>query len=195
MMYRSSIFNFSGAMRGTISSCWIQVLFVACVTSSLGAITGSVLTDEKETNPALTYSTNIESNDLRRFDVSLPEKSYYAADKNNDTNFTSSTIRRRRYVRFPSNGPYKFEEPSSVNVAFAKPYVGRQLPYPVWPEYKSAWRNPVMGHRSPRLIFRDDYSRGSASSPIFLSNQIQDLDDTYRGELSTNEDYCRTYDV
>ncbi|XP_046735036.1 serine proteinase stubble-like [Diprion similis] len=164
-------------MRGT-TTCWIQIIFVACVTSLPGPATISpVEAVSTDSSPALTFSENVEVTEGRRFDAE-----YVVSGKTNETD-VSSTVRKRRYVRFPSNNPYKFEIPGATNGPFVKSYLGRQLPYPVWPEYKSVWRNPVMGHRTPRLIFRDDYSRGTpggTSSSPFSSNQLQDLDDTFR---------------
>ncbi|XP_076293308.1 venom protease isoform X3 [Lasioglossum baleicum] len=111
-------------------------------------------------------------------------------DLNNRTELSSST-RRRRYVRFPSGpGGYLFEgggPPTGRNVA-APP----ALRFPSWRQHKSLWRSPVseynrpvMGHRTPRLIFRDnDFPPpvgGSAPSFFQQSNHLPDFEDDVRG--------------
>ncbi|XP_043513072.1 serine proteinase stubble-like isoform X5 [Frieseomelitta varia] len=109
----------------------------------------------------------------------------------NRTSFILNSSRRRRYVRFPS-GPagYVFEgggPPIGRNIG-AHPGVR----FPSWRQHKSLWRSPiseynrpVMGHRTPRLIFRDnDFPSpvgGSASSFFQQSNHLPDFEDEIRG--------------
>ncbi|XP_011494687.1 PREDICTED: serine proteinase stubble isoform X2 [Ceratosolen solmsi marchali] len=120
--------------------------------------------------------------------------------------------RRRRYVRFPSLSPgYILESaglpPLSIqqgrnlgiaNVRFGSTGNGQ---YSNWRQQKSYWRQhsgvsspvlsadfplrsnaPVMGHRTPRLIFRDtDFSVTSGNgNNFFQSNQLPDIDEDYR---------------
>ncbi|XP_043513069.1 proclotting enzyme-like isoform X2 [Frieseomelitta varia] len=108
----------------------------------------------------------------------------------NRTSFILNSSRRRRYVRFPS-GPagYVFEgggPPIGRNIG-AHPGVR----FPSWRQHKSLWRSPiseynrpVMGHRTPRLIFRDnDFPSpvgGSASSFFQQSNHLPDFEDEIR---------------
>ncbi|KAG7209853.1 hypothetical protein KM043_011456 [Ampulex compressa] len=115
----------------------------------------------------------------------------------NRTDVTTSWIRRRRYVRFPT-GPagYFFES--------GGPPIGRnnglhpaarfapQAQFPSWRQHKALWRGPVadygrpvMGHRTPRLIFRDnDFlpPAGGASTASFFqqSNQLPEFEDEAR---------------
>lgn len=125
---------------------------------------------------------------------------YMEASRGNDGNRTELTVnspRRRRYVRFPT-GPagYLFEGGGG-------PPIGRNLGglypggvrFPSWRQHKSIWRSPiseynrppVMGHRTPRLIFRDnDFPPpvgGSAPSSFFQqSNHLPDFEDDARGK-------------
>lgn len=117
------------------------------------------------------------------------------SNEGNRTELTLNSPRRRRYVRFPT-GPagYLFEG--------GGPPVGRNIGlhpgvrFPSWRQHKSAWRSPisdynrpVMGHRTPRLIFRDnDFPPpvgGSAPSSFFQqSNHLPDFEDDARGKSS-----------
>ncbi|KAG7209852.1 hypothetical protein KM043_011456 [Ampulex compressa] len=127
----------------------------------------------------------------------------------NRTDVTTSWIRRRRYVRFPT-GPagYFFES--------GGPPIGRnnglhpaarfapQAQFPSWRQHKALWRGPVadygrpvMGHRTPRLIFRDnDFlpPAGGASTASFFqqSNQLPEFEDEARDHRKqTLDDYPR----
>lgn len=125
---------------------------------------------------------------------------YMEASRGNDGNRTELTVnspRRRRYVRFPT-GPagYLFEggggPPIGRNLGGL--YPGGVPRFPSWRQHKSIWRSPiseynrppVMGHRTPRLIFRDnDFPPpvgGSAPSSFFQqSNHLPDFEDDARG--------------
>lgn len=130
----------------------------------------------------------------------------YMEGRSNDGNRTELTLsspRRRRYVRFPT-GPagYLFEG--------GGPPIGRNIGlhpgvrFPSWRQHKSVWRSPiseynrpVMGHRTPRLIFRDnDFPPpvgGSAPSSFFQqSNHLPDFEDDARDHRKqTLDDYPR----
>lgn len=115
------------------------------------------------------------------------------AHDGNRTDLTLNSPRRRRYVRFPS-GPagYLFEG--------GGPPIGRNIGghpgvrFPSWRQHKSLWRSPiseynrpVMGHRTPRLIFRDDFPTpvgGSAPSFFQQSNHLPDFEDEIRGNAN-----------
>jgi transmembrane serine protease 6 len=129
-------------------------------------------------------------------------------------NVGSGQSRRRRYVRFPSVSPGYILESSgplpppvqqSRNLGFASVRFGSagNGQYSNWRQQKSYWRHhsgapapvlsadfsarpnaPVMGHRTPRLIFRDnDFSVASGiGNNLFQTNQLPDIDEDYRGE-------------
>ncbi|XP_033226366.1 serine proteinase stubble isoform X4 [Belonocnema kinseyi] len=126
--------------------------------------------------------------------------------ENNKTDSNLSLIRKRRFIRFPTGPGYAFEgggqHPRSMglpnNIRF-----GLQAQFPSWRQQKSFWRpsvpgpppvpgppgpefsRPVMSHRTPRLIFRDNdfpVATGSGvSSNFFQSNQLPDLEEEVRG--------------
>ncbi|KAK0076383.1 hypothetical protein PV325_005483, partial [Microctonus aethiopoides] len=117
----------------------------------------------------------------------------------NKTELISSS-RRKRFVRFPASSSYLFDGagPSARNIGYP---IARFSPIqpPVWRQHKSSiWRSPnefpvrpTMAHRTPRLIFRDDYptfpSSGIGSS-FFQTNQItpdsdEDLRDHRKQQL------------
>ncbi|XP_043279019.1 proclotting enzyme-like isoform X1 [Venturia canescens] len=108
--------------------------------------------------------------------------------------------RERRFIRFPT-GPgaiYEGPGPTGRNIAFTGIRFAPQHPqYPPWRQQKSSyWRSPpssssapneyprpVMAHRTPRLIFRDDFPSlptGGAGVSFFQSNQLPELDEDYR---------------
>ncbi|XP_033226364.1 testisin isoform X2 [Belonocnema kinseyi] len=125
--------------------------------------------------------------------------------ENNKTDSNLSLIRKRRFIRFPTGPGYAFEgggqHPRSMglpnNIRF-----GLQAQFPSWRQQKSFWRpsvpgpppvpgppgpefsRPVMSHRTPRLIFRDNdfpVATGSGvSSNFFQSNQLPDLEEEVR---------------
>lgn len=113
---------------------------------------------------------------------------------------------RRAIIRYPTPPTYIFE-PIARSRNFGVPNVRFQPPgqyYPPWRQHKSFWRppgpppgisalpgpppgppvndfrGPVMGHRTPRLIFRDDYPVATGpgvSNNFFQTNQLQDVED------------------
>lgn len=129
-------------------------------------------------------------------------------DANNDhrqpVNRTAVNVRKRRFVRFPS-GPNGYVETvggppvgplSRSNMARYNPQVGGY--YSPWRQQKSYWRSAasagdfqrpsaVMGHRTPRLIFRDnDFPPTNPLPPsnFFQSNNhLSDFDDEFKGKL------------
>ncbi|XP_012277045.1 proclotting enzyme isoform X1 [Orussus abietinus] len=102
-----------------------------------------------------------------------------------------SLTRKRRFVRFPTAGapPGYAYEPSNGRTSGYPGYYGPQPQFQQWRQQKSFWRGPptapdyprpVMSHRTPRLIFRDnDFPVNSAGS-FFQSNQLQDVDEEIR---------------
>ncbi|XP_018351578.1 PREDICTED: serine proteinase stubble-like isoform X3 [Trachymyrmex septentrionalis] len=118
--------------------------------------------------------------------------------RRDETNHTEGVvaIRRRRYVRFPTGSAYLLETGSTPHGRNFGPHpVTRFIPqtqFPgSWRQHKSFWRTPsdynrpVMSHRTPRLIFRDnDFLPpvgGSATSFFQQSNQLPDFEDDIRG--------------
>ncbi|KAF7996438.1 hypothetical protein HCN44_002070 [Aphidius gifuensis] len=123
-------------------------------------------------------------------------------------NRTKINSRRKRYVRFPSastgfiyDGLVQSQNSRSI---YASPRFS-----PVWRQQKSfRWSPPgpptgpsvpIMAHRTPRLIFRDDYPTLPASGPpsgpanlFFQSNQLSlDIDEDSRDyrKQTFNSDY------
>lgn len=128
----------------------------------------------------------------------------YVETRSNDgnrTDLTFNSARRRRYVRFPT-GPagYFFEgggPPVGRNIG-----VHPSVRFPSWRQPKALWRSPieynrpVMGHRTPRLIFRDnDFTPpAGGSGPSFFqqSNHLPDFEDEARDHRKqTLDDYPR----
>ncbi|RLU24131.1 hypothetical protein DMN91_004340 [Ooceraea biroi] len=128
-----------------------------------------------------------------------------------ETNRTGvAAIRRRRYVRF-STGPaaYLFESggPPPLGRNLGSHPAARfapQVQFPgSWRQHKSLWRSPVTGdynrpvmsHRTPRLIFRDnDFLPpvGGGASFFQQSNQLPDFEDDVRDHRKqTPDDYPR----
>ncbi|XP_033335968.1 venom protease isoform X2 [Megalopta genalis] len=136
--------------------------------------------------------------------ASIETETETEAEIETDSNRTesSNSTRRRRYVRFPSGpGGYAFEgsgPPTGRNIG-----VPPGLRFPSWRQQKSLWRSPVsefsrpvMGHRTPRLIFRDnDFPPavgGSAPSFFQQSNHLPDFEDDVRDHRKqTLDDYPR----
>ncbi|XP_019699503.1 serine protease 42 isoform X4 [Harpegnathos saltator] len=125
-----------------------------------------------------------------------------------ETNRTSgtATIRRRRYVRFPTGPSYLFDSGPLLGRNLGPHPTTRfapQVQFPSWRQHKSLWRSPVadynrpvMAHRSPRLIFRDnDFLPpvgGGAASFFQQSNQLPEFEDDVRDHRKqTPEDYPR----
>lgn len=121
--------------------------------------------------------------------------------KNRTSNVPHLSTRRKRFVRYPSAGNYLFENnPPGVSARIGYPIarfspVQSFQPAPsVWRQAKSSfWRSPienfpsrpVLAHRTPRLIFRDDFPTFPASgvgSSFFQTNQLSpEVDDEFRG--------------
>lgn len=116
-----------------------------------------------------------------------------------ETNHTGmAAIRRRRYVRFPT-GPaaYLFEGGPPLGRNLGPHPAARFAPqaqFPSWRQHKALWRSPVgdynrpvMAHRTPRLIFRDnDFLPpigGGAASFFQQSNQLPEFEDDIRGKV------------
>lgn len=120
-------------------------------------------------------------------------------DETNRTKGMAGAIRRRRYVRYPTGSAAYF-----ADVGDGPPSLGRhlgpiarfvppQLPGS-WRQQKSLWRSPViadynrpvMSHRTPRLIFRDnDFLPpigGGGTSFFQQSNQLPEFEDDVRGK-------------
>ncbi|XP_032670599.1 serine proteinase stubble-like isoform X3 [Odontomachus brunneus] len=104
------------------------------------------------------------------------------------------TIRRRRYVRFPTGPAYLFDSGPPLGRNLGPHQAARAVPqvqFPSWRQHKSLWRSPVanynrpvMAHRTPRLIFRDnDFLPvgGGAASFFQQSNQLPEFEDDIRG--------------
>ncbi|XP_011301670.1 transmembrane protease serine 9 isoform X3 [Fopius arisanus] len=93
--------------------------------------------------------------------------------------------RKRRFVRFPVPGYYE-SPPSGRSVHPISRF--SPIPGPPWRQSKSYWRPPaapVMAHRSPRLIFRDDFptfpGSGVGSSFFQSNNHVSpEVDDDFR---------------
>jgi len=114
----------------------------------------------------------------------------------NETNRVGMTaIRRRRYVRFPTgSAAYLFDSGPPLGRNLGARFAS-QTQFPgSWRQQKALWRSPViadynrpvMSHRSPRLIFRDnDFPPigGGAASFFQHSNQLPEFEDDIRGEI------------
>lgn len=114
-------------------------------------------------------------------------------------NRTKINSRRKRFVRFPVSSPggYLYENtgpsPNARNIYLPSSSSSRFSP--VWRQQKSfRWSPPgpptgpsvpIMAHRTPRLIFRDDYPTLPASgigNSFFQSNQLSlDTEEDSRG--------------
>lgn len=119
---------------------------------------------------------------------------------------SSNTIRKRRYIRFPtgpspslSSAGYILEG-SDKNVIVSHP-MQRFLPFPTWRQHKSLWKTPsadysrspaVMAHRTPRLIFRDNdfflpAAGSGSSSQVFSTNQLPEFEEDLRGKFKISQ--------
>ncbi|XP_057321992.1 testisin-like isoform X2 [Microplitis mediator] len=127
--------------------------------------------------------------------------------KNRTNNVPHLSTRRKRFVRYPSAGNYLFENnPPGISARIGYPIarfspVQSFQPAPsVWRQAKSSfWRSPienfpprpVLAHRSPRLIFRDDFPTFPASgvgSSFFQTNQLSpEVDDEFREKSRTEK--------
>lgn len=111
-----------------------------------------------------------------------------------------TAIRRRRYVRFPTGSAAYLADvgggPPASHGRNLGP-IARFVPqFPgTWRQHKSFWRSPpviadynrpVMSHRTPRLIFRDNNLLppigGSGASFFQQSNQLPEFEDDVRGK-------------
>lgn len=117
--------------------------------------------------------------------------------ESNRTDSNLSLVRKRRFVRFPSGPGYAFEGQHPRSIGLANMRFGPQAQFPSWRQQKSFWRppvsgppvpefsRPVMGHRTPRLIFRDNdfpvTTGNGVSSNFFQSNQLPELEEEIRG--------------
>ena len=158
----------------------------------------------------LPFRTKLESN-LPNFDAFSSAvhsvNREFSNKENNRTDSNLSLIRNRRFIRFPTGPGYAFEGGGSQHTrGLGLPSIrfGPQNQFSTWRQQKSFWRpsvpgppslagpsvpefsRPVMAHRTPRLIFRDNdfpASTGSGvSSNFFQSNQLPDLEEEVRGE-------------
>lgn len=165
-------------MMGAARSCQWLLIGIVLTVSSNRATSQTEISGSSLSKPKTIFSSS------------------YIEPRNNNGNRTDLILnspRRRRYVRFPS-GPagYVFEG--------GGPPIGRNIGvppgvrFPSWRQHKSLWRNPiseynrpVMGHRTPRLIFRDNDIPppvgGSASSFFQQSNHLPDFEDEIRGKV------------
>lgn len=113
------------------------------------------------------------------------------------TNHTGmATFRRRRYVRFSTGPSYLLDGGPPLGRNLGPHPAARVVPQaqlPSWRQHKSLWRSPVanynrpvMAHRTPRLIFRDnDFLPpvgGGAASFFQQSNQLPEFEDDFRGK-------------
>lgn len=145
----------------------------------------------------LSLSSSLMTSEVQRFTNS----DFSAIDvRRDETNHTGVVaIRRRRYVRFPTGSAYLLESgPVSHGRNLGSHPATRfaqQAQFPgSWRQQKSLWRSPViadynrpvMSHRTPRLIFRDnDFLPpvgGGAASFFQQSNQLPDFEDDIRGK-------------
>lgn len=144
----------------------------------------------------LSLSSSLMTSEVQRFTNSDFSAIDLRRDETNRTGIV--TIRRRRYVRFPTGSAYLLESgpmPHGRNLGShpAARFVS-QAQFPnSWRQHKSLWRSPaiadynrpVMSHRTPRLIFRDnDFlpPGGGAASFFQQSNQLPDFEDDIRGK-------------
>ncbi|XP_043600023.1 serine protease 42 isoform X1 [Bombus pyrosoma] len=174
-------------MMGAARSCQWLLIGIVLIVSSNRATSHTEISGSSLSKPKTIFSSS------------------YIEPRSNNGNRTDLILnspRRRRYVRFPS-GPagYLFEG--------GGPPIGRNIGvppgvrFPSWRQHKSLWRNPiseynrpVMGHRTPRLIFRDNDIPppvgGSASSFFQQSNHLPDFEDEIRDHRKqTLDDYPR----
>ncbi|XP_018364738.1 PREDICTED: serine proteinase stubble-like isoform X3 [Trachymyrmex cornetzi] len=142
----------------------------------------------------LSLSSSLMTSEVEQFTKSDSSVVDVRRDETNHTEVV--IIRRRRYVRFPTGSAYLLEAGSTPHGRNFGPHpVTRFIPqtqFPgSWRQHKSFWRTPadynrpVMSHRTPRLIFRDnDFLPpvgGGAASFFQQSNQLPDFEDDIRG--------------
>lgn len=122
--------------------------------------------------------------------------------KNRTHSVLNFSTRRKRLVRYPP-GNYIFDNnPPGISARIGYP-IARFSPVPPFQPAPSSWRQakssfwrspienfpsrPVLAHRTPRLIFRDDFPTFPASgvgSSFFQTNQLSpDTDEEFRGIL------------
>jgi len=145
----------------------------------------------------LNLSSSLMTSEIEQFTKSDSSVVDMRRDETNRTRVMA--IRRRRYVRFPTGSAYFLESDSMPHGRNFGPHpVTRFIPqtqFPgSWRQHKSLWRTPadynrpVMSHRTPRLIFRDnDFLPpvgGGATSFFQQSNQLPDFEDDIRGKIS-----------
>ncbi|KAL0123125.1 hypothetical protein PUN28_007632 [Cardiocondyla obscurior] len=144
----------------------------------------------------LSLFSNLMAGEVQRFANSDLSTVDVLRDEANRTG--ALAIRRRRYVRFPTGSAYLFEAgPMPHGRNFGAHPAARLVPQVQlpgsWRQHKSLWRSPavadynrpVMSHRTPRLIFRDnDFLPpvGNGAASFFQqSNQLPDFEDDIRG--------------
>lgn len=145
----------------------------------------------------LSFSSCLMTSETHSQFALIPSYNSLTNEPQEGTNRSTVTLfRRRRYVRFPSG--------STAHIIDSGPPIGRNLgpshpnvrfgpngPFTSWRQHRSVWRGPVgdynrpiMAHRSPRLIFRDnDFLPPIGTGSFFQqSNQLPDFEDEIRGE-------------
>lgn len=143
----------------------------------------------------LSLSSSLMTSEVHRFTNSDFSAINVRKDETNRTEVVA--IRKRRYVRFPTGSAYLLESgPMSHGRNLGSHQATRfvsQAQFPgSWRQHKSLWRSPViadrpvMSHRTPRLIFRDnDFLPpiGNGAASFFQqSNQLPDFEDDIRGK-------------
>ncbi|XP_066597303.1 proclotting enzyme-like [Prorops nasuta] len=145
----------------------------------------------------------------RRFDVT---NRINRTDDSEELTRGSLRKRPKRYVRFPpSSSGYIFDNSAGLALArnqpiYPSPRFVPQSQFSSWRQHKSLWRSPVteysrpvMAHRTPRLIFRDNdfFPTANAASngappSFFQSNQLPELEEEIRDHRKqTLDDYPR----
>ncbi|XP_051174750.1 venom protease isoform X3 [Leptopilina boulardi] len=157
-------------------------------------------TEENKFSAETKLSTNFQNSDAFLGAVLAVEQDSLRREINR-TDSNLNLIRKRRFVRFPSGSGYAFEgqqHPRSIGLANMR--FGPQAQFSTWRQQKSFWRpppvsggpppiaeftRPVMGHRTPRLIFRDNdfpaTTGNGVSSNFFQSNQLPEIEEEIRG--------------
>ncbi|XP_051174749.1 serine protease 33 isoform X2 [Leptopilina boulardi] len=156
-------------------------------------------TEENKFSAETKLSTNFQNSDAFLGAVLAVEQDSLRREINR-TDSNLNLIRKRRFVRFPSGSGYAFEgqqHPRSIGLANMR--FGPQAQFSTWRQQKSFWRpppvsggpppiaeftRPVMGHRTPRLIFRDNdfpaTTGNGVSSNFFQSNQLPEIEEEIR---------------
>ena len=159
-------------------------------------------------NSSSSSSSNSNFAETNRKTSLIPSSEFSSAIKDATLRtFHHARTRRRRFARFPPEyiiqgiGPPPPPLSQSRNIFFDNSIRFNAPPreYSSGRQPKSYWRPlpnqfngidyspvrtspPVMAHRTPRLIFRDDFPIVSGSNNFFQSNQLPDIEDDYRGE-------------